>query len=153
MHVPLVQTVALYSQVAFVFFPTLSRLMLLMLSIATTSVWPWHLVPVILLALPLLPKLIPVMDLVCTHLLQAGGIPAPTPPATVINNPNVPMTPLTTIPINGDGSTGLNNPGLTPPVPTTDESKASLDYIVATSSMSVMLLLVLSFILHPMWIS
>ncbi|EOY05277.1 Carbohydrate-binding X8 domain superfamily protein isoform 1 [Theobroma cacao] len=83
----------------------------------------------------------------------AGGIPAPTPPATVINNPNVPMTPLTTIPINGDGSTGLNNPGLTPPVPTTDESKASLDYIVATSSMSVMLLLVLSFILHPMWIS
>ncbi|XP_021291880.1 PLASMODESMATA CALLOSE-BINDING PROTEIN 3 [Herrania umbratica] len=83
----------------------------------------------------------------------AGGMPVPTPPATVTNNPNVPMTPLTTTPINGGGSTGLNNPGLTPPVPTTDESKASLDSIVATSSMSVMLLLVLSFILHPMWIS
>ncbi|XVF38001.1 hypothetical protein REPUB_Repub20aG0060000 [Reevesia pubescens] len=81
----------------------------------------------------------------------AGGIPAPTPPTTVTNNPNVPTT--TTTPINGyDGSTGLNNPGLTPPLPTTDESKASLDCIVATSLTSVMLALVLSFILHPIWI-
>ncbi|KAK8585574.1 hypothetical protein V6N13_050551 [Hibiscus sabdariffa] len=67
------------------------------------------------------------------------------------NNPNVPTTTTTTTatPINGGGTgTGLNNPGLTPPFPTTDESKASFDCIVSTSSMPVMLLFVLSFILH-----
>ncbi|XP_022734227.1 PLASMODESMATA CALLOSE-BINDING PROTEIN 3-like [Durio zibethinus] len=78
----------------------------------------------------------------------AGGIATPTTPTTVINNPNVP----TTTPINGGGSAGVNNPGLTPPIPTTNDSKASLDCMVATSSMSVMILLVLSFILHPIWI-
>ncbi|XP_022722713.1 PLASMODESMATA CALLOSE-BINDING PROTEIN 3-like [Durio zibethinus] len=82
---------------------------------------------------------------------KAGGMATPTTPTTVTNNPNVPTT-TTTTPINGDSSTGINNPGLTPPVPTTDESQASLDCIVATSSMSIMLLLVLSFILHPIWI-
>ncbi|GMJ01812.1 hypothetical protein like AT4G13600 [Hibiscus trionum] len=65
------------------------------------------------------------------------------------NNPNVPTTTTTATPINGrDGGTGLNNPGLTPPFPTTDESKASFDCIASTSSMPIMLIFILSFILH-----
>ncbi|XWS09150.1 hypothetical protein CRYUN_Cryun40dG0061400 [Craigia yunnanensis] len=125
----------------FVFFPTLSRLMLLMPSMVTTSVGPWDRVPVTLLALPLLLKLIPVCSFPQTFFSffgygscmypssqsTAGGIDTPT---TVINNPNVPTTITTTTttsttPINGDGSTGLNSPGLTLPIPTTDKSKAS----------------------------
>ncbi|KAK5841064.1 hypothetical protein PVK06_009972 [Gossypium arboreum] len=62
------------------------------------------------------------------------------------NNPNVPTT--TTTPINGGGGgPGLNYPGFSPPF----LSRASFDSTVNTSSMSIMLLLVLSFILHPIW--
>ncbi|XP_039029818.1 PLASMODESMATA CALLOSE-BINDING PROTEIN 3-like [Hibiscus syriacus] len=68
------------------------------------------------------------------------------------NNPNVPTTTTTSAPItSGGGGIGINNPGLTPPFPTTDESKASLDGTVTISSMFIMFLLVLSFILHPVW--
>ncbi|XP_039060756.1 PLASMODESMATA CALLOSE-BINDING PROTEIN 1-like [Hibiscus syriacus] len=68
------------------------------------------------------------------------------------NNPNVPTTTTTSAPItSGDGGTEINNAGLTPPFPTTDESKASLDGIVTKNSMFIMILLVLSFILHPVW--
>ncbi|PPS17423.1 hypothetical protein GOBAR_AA03143 [Gossypium barbadense] len=82
----------------------------------------------------------------------AGGLPTPTTPTTVTNNPTAPTT-TTTAPLGGaGGSNGLNNPGLTPPFPTTDESRASFDSIVNTSSMSLMLLVVLSFILHSVWI-
>ncbi|TYH82094.1 hypothetical protein ES332_D02G033700v1 [Gossypium tomentosum] len=62
------------------------------------------------------------------------------------NNPNVPTT--TTTPINGGGGgPGLNYPGFSPPF----LSRASFDSTVNTSSMSILLLLVLSFILHPIW--
>ncbi|TYI06276.1 hypothetical protein ES332_A10G147300v1 [Gossypium tomentosum] len=82
----------------------------------------------------------------------AGGLPTPITPTTVTNNPTAPTT-TTTAPLGGaGGSNGLNNPGLTPPFPTTDESRASFDSIVNTSSMSLMLLVVLSFILHSVWI-
>ncbi|XP_039070985.1 PLASMODESMATA CALLOSE-BINDING PROTEIN 1-like [Hibiscus syriacus] len=68
------------------------------------------------------------------------------------NNPNVPTTTTTSAPItSGDGGAGINNHGLTPPFPTTEESKASLDGIVTTSSTFTMLLLVISFIFHPVW--
>ncbi|KAB2009273.1 hypothetical protein ERO13_D10G141000v2 [Gossypium hirsutum] len=87
-----------------------------------------------------------------SSLSTAGGLPTPTTPTTVTNNPTAPTT-TTTAPLGGaDGSNGLNNPGLTPPFPTTDESRASFDCMVNTSSMSLMLLVVLSFILHPAWI-
>ncbi|MBA0612370.1 hypothetical protein Godav_012977, partial [Gossypium davidsonii] len=70
MHVPLVLTAPLYNQMAFVSFQIQSKLMLPTLTIATINVGQRHLVLVTLLALPLLLKLIPVMDLVCTHLLK-----------------------------------------------------------------------------------
>ncbi|GMI69969.1 hypothetical protein like AT4G13600 [Hibiscus trionum] len=82
----------------------------------------------------------------------AGGIATPTTPTTLPNNPNPPTT-TTSSPLTGsDGSTGLNSPGLTPPFTTTDESIASFDCIVDTSLTSIVLLLVLSLISHPIWI-
>ncbi|KAK8623611.1 hypothetical protein V6N13_064978 [Hibiscus sabdariffa] len=109
------------------------------------------LVLVTLLALALLPKTDPSYGscIYPSSQRSAGGIA--TLGSGSRNNPNVPTTTTTTTatPINGGGAgTGLNNPGLTPPFPTTDESKASFDCVVSTSSMPIMLLFVLSFILH-----
>ncbi|XP_039009096.1 PLASMODESMATA CALLOSE-BINDING PROTEIN 3-like [Hibiscus syriacus] len=83
----------------------------------------------------------------------AGGITTPTTTSpTVTNNPNPPTTTTNSPLASGDGNTGLNNPGLTPPFPTTDDSRASFECIVDTSLTSVLLLLILSLILHPIWI-
>ncbi|KAK8571695.1 hypothetical protein V6N13_047340 [Hibiscus sabdariffa] len=98
-----------------------------------------------------------VMDLAYTHLLRAWSHEISSSARGIVtlgwgswNNPNVPTTTATTTPItSGDGGTGLNNPGPTPLFPATDESKASLDCIDTRSSVLMMLLLVLSFILHP----
>ncbi|KAG2409593.1 uncharacterized protein HKW66_Vig0002580 [Vigna angularis] len=70
MHVGLVLIVFLFRLRDSVFSLTPFRPTLLMLSTATISAEPELLGPVILLALPPSPPVIPVMDLVCILLLQ-----------------------------------------------------------------------------------
>lgn len=60
-----------------------------------------------------------------SSLSTAGGTPtqSSTPTTTTTNNPN-PTTPATTTPLYNDGGNGVN-PGMGPPMPNTDDSKAS----------------------------
>ncbi|ESR34165.1 hypothetical protein CICLE_v10005883mg [Citrus x clementina] len=64
-----------------------------------------------------------------SSLSTAGGTPtqSSTPTTTTTTNPN-PTTPATTAPLNNDGGNGAN-PGMGPPMPTTDDSKASSKFI------------------------
>ncbi|KAL5542624.1 hypothetical protein UlMin_010334 [Ulmus minor] len=73
----------------------------------------------------------------------AGGS---TPTTISSNNPN---SPTTTTPV-GNGGTGGMTPGFTPMIPDTDNSKASSDLMIPTFSMTISILLVLSFTLTPM---
>ncbi|KDP39363.1 hypothetical protein JCGZ_01120 [Jatropha curcas] len=74
--------------------------------------------------------------------LSTAGGGATTPTSTSTNNPNTPTPPMTTSPVNGGGTVGLN-PGMTPSLPT-DNSKASTGLMAAKVIMPISIFLVLS---------
>ncbi|XP_044498755.1 PLASMODESMATA CALLOSE-BINDING PROTEIN 3-like [Mangifera indica] len=78
-----------------------------------------------------------------SSLSTAGGNPSQgsTPTTTTTNNPNMPTTPAA--PLDNNGGNGVNS-GFSPPIPTTDNSKASTNFMAITILMPISLWIVLS---------